>query len=139
MIQELLTEGPPISRTDAAFCNSDPRQTRPKALSNVIKAVSHPALLYELELPFLFLLLLHQKQNFFFPKAAEDAEKSFGHKFGDQEICPDIRPYAQLNVNHVRDYLFTDLVQQINLYKRTRKLMLGPFILSIFAFKHDTS
>jgi hypothetical protein len=112
MVQELLTEGPPISRTDAAFCNSDPREASPKALSNVIKVFGHLALLYELELFLLFLILLLQKQTLFSPKAADDAGKAFSQKFGDREICPDDRrlgasfsPYARLNVNHVRDYI----------------------------------
>jgi hypothetical protein len=74
MIQELLTEGPPISRTDEAFGKSDPRRARPKLCSNVIKDFIFLPLLYALA--FLFLLLLLQTQSFSFPKLPDDAGES---------------------------------------------------------------
>jgi len=75
MIQELPTEEPPISRTDEAFCNSDPLRALPKFCSDDIKAFILIALLYAL--PFLFLLLLFQTQSLSFPKAPDDDAESF--------------------------------------------------------------
>jgi hypothetical protein len=57
--------------------------------------------------------------------------KAFGLMFGDREIYPDDRrlaasfsPYGRLNVNHVRDSIFNDIVQQINLCTGTRTPLL---------------
>jgi hypothetical protein len=75
MIQESLNEGPPISRTDGAFCNSNTRRALPKVFSDVIKAFSLLALLHALS--FLFLILLPQTQNFSFSKARGDTGKNF--------------------------------------------------------------
>jgi hypothetical protein len=104
-------------------------------------------LLFCTNFPFSFFFCYSKSKISFSLRRQTMPGKAFSQMFGDREICPDGRrlvssflPYARLNVNHVRESMIIDLVQQrTNLYTRTRTLMLHAFILSIFAFKHDTS